>query len=104
MRILSPDGTFRMSPEHRAEITEFICNTPAGQTLFEYLEFMVPDLIEDGTPEKILVRSGKVSGAKEQLQNIRVLVSPDPQAPRDPTVESYPNLDDDSKWKDVRVG
>lgn len=98
MRRLPPDGLFKMDPGHRAEIANFF-NRPEGESLFDFLTFMVPSVLEKGTSEEMLVRSGKVAGAQEQLTNILRLISPDPEIPKETTTPAYPSLDDEKAWK-----
>jgi hypothetical protein len=87
-----------MDPLQRAEIAEFF-SRPAGETLLDFLDFMCPELLEAGTNEQILVRSGKVAGSKAQLKVLLQLISPDPETPKDTTAAAYPSLDDEKSWE-----
>lgn len=68
-----------------------------GERLVATLISMCPALIEDGTAEKILVRSGKKAGYEEVFTNLQFLQNPLPVIVNEST--EYPSLDDDKKWK-----
>lgn len=72
--------------------------TRAGTRLLPKVVEQAPTLITEGETNKILCRTGLVSGVGEAIRIILALANPVPEAQEAAT--DLPSLDDDSKWND----
>lgn len=82
-----------------AVLNTFIASS-TGQKLLQLLAFQAPVLLDGGHMNKTLVASGEVKGYSAALANLLSLRnSRPPEASGDS--DSYPPLDDDSKWTDT---
>lgn len=81
---------------------EEILNSARGQKLLSILALKVPSFLDGSDPNKTLVRMGEVKGAELIIEALVGLTieTPAELQPEKQETESYPNLDDDSKWDD----
>lgn len=71
-----------------------------GGRLLPKLVDVIPALLEEGDTNKILIRTGKVSGCQEIIKAIVALAGPEPLPPQNEEATHYPSLTDDKKWDD----
>lgn len=74
--------------------------TRSGARLLPKLVEVIPALLEEGDTNKILIRSGKVTGCQEIIKALVALAGPEPLPPQEETSTEYQSLTDDSKWND----
>lgn len=84
---------------HAANLRAFL-DTPSGKLMLEVLDALRPALLEGAHMYRTLVRNGEVRGYEMCRDCIELIVSPDFLNRQQPAEESYPSLDDESKWKD----
>jgi hypothetical protein len=72
---------------------------PTGKRLLPKLLEACPSNLRKGDVNEILIRSGEVLGWKEAVQGLLALAHR-PVTNVNDQPESFPNLEDDSKWAD----
>ena len=87
------------SSDDAAQLNGFLASS-TGDKLIELLCYLAPVLLDGGDVNKTLVACGEVKGYTEAVSTLCSLRN---SRPVEATGEfdTYPNLDDDSKWKDV---
>lgn len=83
--------------EDRQALRNFL-NTRAGSRLLPKVAEELPQLMENGETNAILVRTGVVKGAQEAIKAILLLARPEPETPKE--TPAYPSLTDDANWND----
>jgi hypothetical protein len=81
--------------DDRLALANFLSG-PTGVKFLPKLAELAPTLLAEGETNKVLIRAGTLLGTQEVIRNILTLARPEPAAPQ--TVESLPDLLDDSKW------
>lgn len=71
--------------------------TSSGVKLTQILAFLAPSLLDGEHKNKTLVASGVVKGYTEAMENLFSLQTSRPKE-AEPKSDSYPSLDDESKW------
>lgn len=80
-----------------ARTKEFL-SSPVGVKFIGILKAMRPSLLDGSDTGRALVRSGEVSGYERVFSMVDLVLSP--EFKDDLKVqETYPDLDDDSKWR-----
>lgn len=82
------------------EIWSQFLRTRTGSRLIPKLAESCPGLLYKGDVNEILIRNGEVRGVQWAISVLLGLAIPEPAAPDDGAAENYPDLLDDSKWKD----
>jgi len=83
---------------HADNLRAFL-RTESGKMLVPLLTALRPQLLDGGHPNKTLVRNGEVRGYELCLSYFDLILSPEFLKQPQPADENYPDLDDDSKWK-----
>lgn len=76
-------------------------NSNTGKLLFEWLAFYSPELLDGSDVNKTLVASGEVKGFNKAISTIFSLTKEQPTEAQSPRQETYPDLDDESKWQEA---
>jgi hypothetical protein len=82
-----------------AENLQFFLSTDTGRRLLPKVAESVPQLLESGDSNAILIRNGKFKGFQEALNEIFRLAHPSPEVTANPN-GAYPSLEDDAAWND----
>lgn len=83
--------------EDRQALREFL-NSRAGSRLLPKVAEELPQLMDSGDTNAILIRTGVVKGAQEAIKAILMLARHEPEPPQE--TPAYPSLTDDEKWND----
>lgn len=83
--------------EDRQALRNFL-NSRAGSRLLPKVAEELPQLMDSGDTNAILIRTGVVKGAQEAIKAILLLARPEPETPQE--TPAYPSLTDDAKWDD----
>lgn len=95
--------TNREPPEWTSDdalILKAFLESSSGAKLAQTLAFLAPPLLDGEHKNKTLVASGVVKGYAEAVETLFSLQTSRP-AETEPKSETYPSLDDDSKWTDT---
>lgn len=81
-------------------LTQFL-QSATGEKLLHILHFRIPSLLDGEHKNKTLVRSGEVKGALLLFDSVVSLThEPPPEfRPQQTTVQTYPDIDDESQWE-----
>lgn len=97
--IISPINPPEWDSDDATILKEFL-STKTGSRLQEIVAFNCPPFEDGSDVNKTLVAAGKREGYEESFCFWRSLVTFQPEQPEQRFQETYPNLDDESKWDD----
>lgn len=97
--ILAPLLPPEWNSDNAIVLKEFL-STPTGQRLQQVIAYQCPPFLDGADVNKTLVASGKRAGYEEGLALLQSLTTVQPEQPEERFSETYPPLDDDSKWED----
>ena len=81
------------------ELRDFL-ESKTGILALQWTAYRGPELLDGADVNKTLVASGEVKGYSSAIENLFSLTKIQPEEVKPP--ETYPNLDDDSKWGDLQ--
>lgn len=85
--------------DHRKLLQDFL-ESDAGQIALAWVAHNAPSLLDGSDVNKTLVASGEVKGFNRFLSELISLTYEKPTSEA-PASTSFPDLDDNSKWKDT---
>lgn len=71
--------------------------SPVGSRMLDHLIFLKPSPYEGPNGTQMIAAGKKIEGYEEALNNLVNLIKEQPPQPTEQ--ETYPDLDDDSKWR-----
>jgi hypothetical protein len=95
--ILNPALPPEWNSSHAAVLKELL-ESQTGKRLAELAAYNCPSLLDGSDVNKTLVASGVRSGYEMALSFLWSLTVVQPEQPRAIISETYPSLDDDTKW------
>lgn len=98
--ILAPATPPEWTSENAAALKEFLSST-TGIRLQQVIAYNCPPFLDGSDVNRTLVAGGKRAGYEEALAYLNSLVTVQPEQPEQPFSETYPPLEDDSKWDNV---
>lgn len=96
--IIAPPAPPEWASEHAHILKEFLA-TETGRRLQEIIAYNCPPFLDGSNVNTTLVASGKRAGYEEALVFLTSLTKVQPEQPNQQFSETYPPLDDDSKWE-----
>jgi hypothetical protein len=92
--------TTEWTSEDMSVFRQFL-QTRTGSKLLPKLLENTPIPLKSGTELEILIRSGELAAWRDVALAFVALANPVPEVDEDIHRQNYPDLDDDSKWKDT---
>ena len=97
MIVISPTKPVEWDSGNAQLLREFL-EGPTGQRMLQHLSFSLPESYDGPNGTQMIAAAKKIEGYQEAISNLVNLTKEQPQQAM-PT-EQYPDLDDDSKWKE----